>query len=209
MPRLLLLLPVFVFVSASVRAQDPLRATVFVHGGVAWPSSPQDFHDLWRPAPLLGVGGHLEVAPNVGLGGYATFGTFALDRARLLQDALALAGESDPARITVDGSTVRGLTLMAQTRFQFELQGDLQPYFLLGAGVLHLTRRSFSITRPPFTDRVSRPAQTAPALDVGGGFYIALSRRFRLLFEGHFFAANTRNEGTRYFTLVTGLALTH
>ena len=195
--------------AAPAGAQKPAegRTTFFAHAGIAWPSSPKDFSDLWRPAPSFDLGAHFEVAPNVGLGGYVTFSAFSLDRSRLREEARDLSGGTDPERITVDGTTVRALALMAQTRFQFELRGDLQPYFLFGAGVLYLTRRRFSITRPPFIESFTRAAQTAPAVDVGGGFYIALSPRLRLLFEGHFFAANTRNEGTRYFTVVTGLSL--
>ena len=193
----------------SASSQDASKADLYIAGGLALPSGPEDFRDNWNLGLNLGGGIGFSLSSAVSIAFSGEYAFFPIDETEMLKKAGA---SGTGVSVTIDGGTLSILTLAGNVKLLLiPTPGSTAPYFVAGAGFFSLSasdaRISASYLGSSSSVTVKFDNESAFYASVGAGMDIPMNEKTSVFFEGRYSIGFTKGENTSYIPIKAGIRI--
>ena len=202
MRRLALSLLTIIAVTSVAWSQPEL----YLGGGIAFPTGPQDFTDGWKMGYNAGGGIGFSISPAVSYILSVGYASFPFD----VSGINARYGIPSGATVSVDGGSVSGLDVLGDFKFSLMPKG-VSLYLIAGVGYFNLSMSDATVKVSyqgrSISTTVSSDSKSAFCASGGAGIDVPVNGKIGIFVEGRYFIAFTSGGNTSYVPVRAGVRI--
>jgi len=202
MNRIVAYIAIVILVITSVAlAESAKKLELYVNGALAFPFTPDEFSDHWKPGMLnLGGGIGYNINPITSVNFYLDWCNFGLDGEKLAHD-MGAGGQ-----VTFSGSGMSVMTITGNIKACIPF-GKVRPYFWGGCGFFSLSREDGSVSGGGYVVPLEGDLESTFGFNLSVGVDYLISKTVDIFVDGRYVYGLTQSQSTSIVPLRIGVKL--
>jgi opacity protein-like surface antigen len=179
------------------------NSSLFLSGGVSFPSKPKEFTDYWKMGFNVGGGFGFDLTPSLSILALADYNSLPFDEDQFLKD-LGLSSYG----ISLSGGAASILTVTGSLKILLNPSSSASTVYVLGGiGFFQVSTSDIKVSYRGTTETAQGTKESAFSAHFGAGVDIPVAGETYIFLQGSYGMGFTKDEGTYYIPLKLGMRM--